>query len=139
VICLALGIGLFRELRLSNASAPAPSCQLYFREKQLCATLEWTKRPLPSNPAEFQLRFWDARNGSSQGPFVAPPGELKVSLWMPAMGHGAEPVRLERESEAKGVYKVSHVSLSMAGDWEIWVSLLDGDRFIEKAKTLYRL
>lgn len=133
-LCLVLGFGLFQELRLAKHADPA--CQLYFKTKTLCASLEWIKKPTSENEGEFKLKFWDANSGSSRGPFVTPPGDLKVSLWMPAMGHGTGPVTVKRE---QGIVQVSHASFSMNGDWEIWVSLLSGNQFVEKARTTYRL
>jgi hypothetical protein len=141
VMSLVLGLGLFQELHLSKATARRsdPSCDFYFKSKDLCASLEWIKKPTALSEAEFRLKFWNTQTGSPQGPFVAPPGDLRVSLWMPAMGHGTAPVTMTHDKDQSGIVQVSHASFSMKGDWEIWVSLLSGDRFIEKARATYQL
>jgi hypothetical protein len=138
-ICLLLGLGVVQERRLSNSANSAPVCELYFKTEALCASLEWVKKPAAPSDAAFRLKFWNTKTGSPQGPFVAPPGEVRISLWMPGMGHGADPVTTTHDANETGVVQVNHASFSMKGDWEIWVSLLSGDRFIEKARTTYRL
>jgi hypothetical protein len=142
LLLLVLAFGLVQELRLSRTHAPGladPACALYFKTQKLCASVEWLQKPTAASQAGFLLKFWNPRTGTAQGPFTAPPGDPRVSLWMPAMGHGAEPVVLRPDERKSGIFQVSHAQFSMSGDWEIWVSLLDGDRLIEKSRTIFHL
>lgn len=53
------------------------------------------------------------------------PGNFKVYLWMPSMGHGSSPVKVNRIST--GIYEVTDVYFIMEGDWEIRIKLDNGD------------
>lgn len=122
-----------------------PACQFYFKKEKLCAGMTWVKKPvvveLPTekDQAEFTLNFWNPKSGSEKGPFVDAPGQVKVSLWMPDMDHGSEPTVVHHDEKQAGVYHVSHVLFSMGGNWEIRVSLLRGDKILDRAQAKYRL
>lgn len=56
--------------------------------------------------------------------------KIDVVLWMPSMGHGSAPTRVERAIDANGVpipgtFTVKNVYFMMGGDWEIRVTLTD--------------
>ena len=42
---------------------------------------------------------------------------ISVVLWMPSMGHGSSPVKVQKVAD--GVYRASQVYFIMPGDWEI--------------------
>lgn len=44
-------------------------------------------------------------------------GEANVLLWMPGMGHGSSPTKVERLDT--GTYRASQVFFVMPGEWEI--------------------
>ncbi len=55
---------------------------------------------------------------------------VEVVLWMPSMGHGSAPTRVERAVDANGdalagVFNVRNVYFVMGGDWEVRVTLTD--------------
>ena len=63
---------------------------------------------------------------------------VAVKLWMPSMGHGSSPVKLDHAKDAghadvPGVFEVTHVYFVMPGDWEIHVQLKNGPKVIEDA------
>ncbi len=148
LLTLLLALGVRQKYRLAGETPPprpAAQCSFFFEKEKLCADLVWTRPPVnvaaptEKNQAEFTLRFW--KEGLEPGEKVAadPASGLLVSLWMPAMGHGSEPTEVRKDARMPGVFQVGHVLFSMGGDWEIWVTLLDGNRFIEKARMSYRL
>lgn len=54
--------------------------------------------------------------------------QVKVALWMPSMGHGSSPTRVERAVDADGnvvpgTFTVRNVFFIMAGEWEVRVTL----------------
>lgn len=56
--------------------------------------------------------------------------KIEVVLWMPSMGHGSAPTRIERALDSKGqlltgVFNVRNVYFVMGGDWEVQVTLTD--------------
>ncbi len=64
---------------------------------------------------------------------------VEVALFMPAMGHGSAPTQVERVLDASGniqpgVYNVKNVYFTMAGDWEVRVTLTDEKGISETQK-----
>ncbi len=53
------------------------------------------------------------------------PRNFEVYLWMPSMGHGSSPVKVNRISA--GIYEITDVYFIMEGDWEIRIKLDNGD------------
>ncbi len=49
-----------------------------------------------------------------------------AKLWMPGMGHGSAPTQLS--PGADGCTNVANVQFMMRGEWEIQVTLSDGDQ-----------
>ncbi len=47
--------------------------------------------------------------------------DVSVLLWMPSMGHGSAPVKLDKLGPAQ--FRVTNVYFIMPGDWEIRLSL----------------
>ena len=82
-------------------------------------------------------------NGADHTPIEAP-GAFKVELNMPAMGHGSSPTQLERGLDDRGqpllgVYNVRGLYFTMAGDWEVVVSLNTPDGKVESQKFAVHL
>jgi hypothetical protein len=95
-------------------------------------SLVWIKNQTDEEAGSFLLKFWRPNKGD-QSPVlqdVAP--SVEVRLWMPSMGHGASPVRVQRIDV--GTYQVDDVYFSMAGDWEIQIDLKNGNEVIDAAK-----
>lgn len=56
--------------------------------------------------------------------------QIKVVLWMPSMGHGSSPTRIEPATDINGnkiigKYIVRKVFFIMDGDWEVRIELKD--------------
>ncbi|NUN07342.1 MAG: serine protease spb1 [Bdellovibrio sp.] len=71
-------------------------------------SLKWSQPPTSQGAQDFILDF----DGN-----VAEFETLAVLLWMPSMGHGSAPVKIERLSDYQ--YHVKNVYFIMPGDWEI--------------------
>lgn len=109
-------------------------CRLQFSRVGLCAEVVWEKGfGIPNQPpidesteSVFVLKFYN-----SQGQ----PQDLRelrftlaVRLFMPSMGHGSSPVKLEairgpNGEMVPGQFRVSSVYFIMPGDWEIQFKL----------------
>ena len=149
----ALVLGILAEMHVAGkvySSASPLNCSLYFKKEDLCASLTWLKKPTRveaptlKDKSEFALEFW--RPDHSKSPdktsdrhLAKPPGNVVVSLWMPAMGHGSLPPQITADQDHTGRYDVDDVLFSMGGDWEIWVSILADNQLIDKSKLSYRL
>ncbi|HTL12379.1 MAG TPA: hypothetical protein VL588_07815 [Bdellovibrionota bacterium] len=131
---------------LEAVVSPATTgCALSFAKLKLCASLEWVHEPVDENTGEFTLRFWNPATGTEHGPYVsptAPSTELKVKLWMPAMGHGSSPVTVTPAVDAagsavEGIFEATGVYFVMGGHWEIWAQIKQGTTIVDQAKVTY--
>jgi hypothetical protein len=65
--------------------------------------------------------------------------DVEVSLFMPTMGHGSAPTQVERVLDSKGnvlpgVFNVRSMYFTMAGDWDVSVTLTDASAVNETQK-----
>lgn len=104
---------------LSTEQKLAPGCS---QALEACTHITWETLPTETATGSFQLEFFSSLNPSERMDIA---GEVKVVLWMPAMGHGSSPVTVEKVSS--GVYKVDRVFFVMPGDWEIRIQVKNGN------------
>lgn len=119
-----------KELAQNNQQS-ASACALSFEKVGLCASISWTQGPQTPQASEFILHFWNKKTANINGPYITPPQNLSVVLWMPSMGHGSAPVKIEKLED--GVFRVSNVYFIMLGDWEIRVFLKDTTSTVDQA------
>ncbi len=100
---------------------PQSNCTILFNKENICAELLWKQAPTSTDFSEFELRF----NAS------IPAENLSVILWMPSMGHGSSPVKIE--SLGDGKFRVFKVFFIMPGDWEIRIVLKDSQATLDQA------
>ena len=62
--------------------------------------------------------------------FIDPMNEPHILLWMPGMGHGSSPVRIERVDV--GRYFASEIFFIMTGEWDIHFQLKSGSVVVEE-------
>ncbi|QDK45858.1 serine protease spb1 [Bdellovibrio sp. ZAP7] len=105
-------------------SPPAAECTLKLAQSQLCASIQWVSGPQSPDESEFILKFWNESTATINGPYTDPTTALSVILWMPSMGHGSSPVKIDKIET--GVYRVHRVFFIMPGDWEVRIFLKDG-------------
>lgn len=98
--------------RLNGNPSPASSCTGEFKTLAVCARLQWTKTPNSTEAQEFLLEL--------QGD-TSLFDDLAIILWMPSMGHGSAPVKIEKLSATQ--YHITNVYFIMPGDWEVRMSL----------------
>lgn len=96
---------------------PAATCALALANG-LCVDLQWEKQPTDSEMGSFFLKFYSANDPQVT---VDPQSQVGVVLWMPSMGHGSSPVKIQKVSD--GIYRVYNVFFVMPGDWEIRIRL----------------
>ncbi len=125
----------------STASIDTKSadCAFEFNKLSLCAFIEWTKKPSDEEKGEFVIRFYDPKASSAKGPYIDPGYTVSSKLWMPSMGHGSSPVKVNQliGSDSKpvvGVYNASEVYFMMPGLWEIYIILKQDKTVIDQAK-----
>ncbi len=94
-------------------------------ENGLHAHLSWVKAPV-GRGEESQMRL-DWYDGSTHNR-VEPGLPFEVVLWMPSMGHGSAPTKIDpvandQGQAVPGAYLVSRMYFVMPGDWDIRVNL----------------
>ncbi len=98
---------------------------LLFADGALRAELTWLQGPRTPGMSELQIEW---KSGVDQTR-IEPPSPMKIVLWMPMPGHGpkhghpSSPVTITKVDEVPGRYKVTDMYLTMAGAWEVRVSL----------------
>jgi len=100
-------------------------CALIFSKNSLCANVHWSQGPQTPAESEFILKFWNSKNATENGPYNDPAQNPSVVLWMPSMGHGSSPVKVEKLET--GVYRIKRVYFIMSGEWEVRISLKNAD------------
>lgn len=98
--------------------------ELKFSNGAIHAHLSWVQGPQSSEESVLRVQWMD---GNAHVP-AEPPGEFKVTLWMPEHNHGSSPTHNSRALDSKGnaltgAFEVSKIYFIMAGDWEVRVSL----------------
>lgn len=115
---------------LSPAEESPVVCPLEFPKSGFCASMKWTQGP-NEDASAFTVSFWRKDQGTvASGPFLAPAPQVKVQLWMPSMGHGSSPVKVE--APEPGVYNATDVFFIMPGDWDVRIQLKDGRELLEQ-------
>jgi hypothetical protein len=94
------------------------SCQILFPHSSLCGRILWKTGLTEKTGSIFEFMTWNPQSADSKGPFAdVPDMTWRISIFMPDMGHGSSPVRLEQISS--GHYQVSKLYFFMPGRWEI--------------------
>ncbi len=128
----------------SPIPASSSDCPLAFPKHQVCAEIVWDSQPTQGKNSPFTLHFWTMGQGTAAGPFVDPPHDVGVKLWMPDMGHGSSPVTVTHASPTDGgpdagTFHAEAVYFIMPGKWEIHVQLLHGTEVHEEAIEVVRI
>lgn len=84
----------------------------YFSKVRIMAKISWENTPTSEQANAFVLNF-----SAPSDQF----NELTVSLWMPSMGHGSIPVKIEKINATQ--YRITDVYFLMPGDWDIRFTL----------------
>jgi hypothetical protein len=114
----------------------------------LCAKIQWIHEPgQPIGPQiqhrnRLALSFFSIQAGTRLIQPADPPDEVIVSMWMPGMGHGSEKTIVSKQVPSNGgkpYLLIENVVFIMAGEWELWVTLLDHGSFSEKDKISLKL
>jgi len=113
-------------------------CPLSFPLSNYCASLTWLNTPTFEGENSFTIHFWDAKSGSSHGPYSDPPHSVFTKLWMPSMGHGSSKITLARSADSSGVaipgvFLGTDVYFTMPGAWDVHIQLKDGSKIVEEA------
>lgn len=92
------------------------------------AHLTWIQGPQVNEESILNLQFVDS---ASQQP-AALSSELKVTVFMPMMGHGSSPTTVTALQDAAGnsipgAYQIAKIYFTMSGEWEVRITLKNAD------------
>ncbi|MGZ3652624.1 MAG: hypothetical protein ACXVCI_22315 [Bdellovibrionota bacterium] len=124
------------SLALLACAQPAHAARinhLVFQGGTVHLVCTWDNGPNLS-PTESLLGL-EWKKGADHSAIEAP-GSFKVELVMPAMGHGSSPTQINRVIDDRGqpvlgAYQVTGMYFTMAGDWEVRVTLRTSDGKVE--------
>ena len=91
---------------------------LSFSGGKVKAQVTWEKGPLDNQESVMMVEL-----KSEETP---KPYDIKVALYMPEMGHGSSPTKVEKIPQTNR-YKVSKIFFTMPGTWEVRVTLKSED------------
>ena len=138
IACTACAKPNYAEARRNQLNKTQGSiCTLKFTQAQMCMTWTWLAAPTADNDGVMELRFASPLSAGEAALPADPPFAPFVYLWMPDMGHGSSPVRMEHVGT--GIYRATNVFFSMPGLWEIHFQLRDGKKVIDEAVERVRI
>lgn len=103
------------------------ACGFLFFSENICLKTHWTQKPTESTYGEMILSFVDR---TDQSRLIDPLAEPVIVLWMPSMGHGSSPVKIERLDIGK--FRASEIFFIMPGPWDIRYQLKNGSQIVEE-------
>jgi len=126
-----------REPTRQAGRASAAPAALSLPVSGLNAWIAWEQMPTEEDFGSFLLKIGRVNKADGSPIPADAPGEFKILLWMPSMGHGSTPVVLERVDV--GTYRASQVFFTMPGDWEIRVQRTSEEFGLEETSLALRI
>lgn len=110
------------QVQNGNPSSPnqeklAADCQPRFKDNGGCLIWWWEKMPTSQDLGQLVFKIVRANRLDQTAIPVPLDVDPLVILWMPSMGHGSTPTRVERIDS--GSYRVHDVFFIMPGEWQI--------------------
>lgn len=97
--------------------------QIRFANLNACGELAWTTGPDVHDESQALLTL---KSLSGEPLQLSPSANIKLSLWMPSMGHGSAPT--SSETLSPGVFKLTQIFFIMAGEWELRFEIRDTEK-----------
>jgi YtkA-like len=112
---------------LEKPDAPV-KYQLQLVRLYLGLQMTWEVRPTDKTTGSLVLEFSDLKNpGQPIGMELFP----KITLWMPSMGHGSSPVKIQKLSNGK--FRAYNIFFVMPGDWDIRIQIKNNSGEVDDA------
>lgn len=127
MLLLACARPHYQDPPLLSEKVLSAKAQVYFPQHQLSAKINWEKFPTEDGYGSFLLHFFLEERPHQP---VDLPGDVAVVLWMPSMGHGSSPVKIEEIS--RGRYHVTRVFFNMPGEWDIRLQIKREGKILEQ-------
>ncbi len=108
---------------------PETECPYSLQKVQLCLTATWEETPDSTKYNSMKVTLI----GGNLSAF----DELQSLLWMPSMGHGSAPVRIEKIDS--NTYRIYDMYFVMSGDWEVRIFLKKSGQTVDQVFIPVRL
>lgn len=115
----------------SGPQEKASACQLKFNNSGYCISWSWEKTPTESDKGSLIFKIYRGNLYDDTLVMIDPVSTPKVILWMPSMGHGSSPTKVERLDV--GTFRANEVFFVMPGDWEIRFQIKEGANITDEA------
>ncbi|MGZ3723868.1 MAG: FixH family protein [Bdellovibrionales bacterium] len=106
------------------------TCQAHFA-LQNCVAIAWEKMPTETAVGSFLFKVFRPNLADGTPVVEDLAGDMTITLWMPGMGHGSSPVKVQRLDV--GTYRATEVFFTMKGEWEIRFQLKERDEVKDQA------
>lgn len=117
----------------SGQEAQTGSCEIQFSTSSLCLLWYWKLKPTSESEGTFIFKTYRLNNLDQTPVETDLIGLPEVVLWMPSMGHGSTPTRVERLDV--GTYRVSQVFFIMPGEWDIRFQVKNQQQVLDAAQV----
>jgi hypothetical protein len=126
-----------KESGLDNSSQTAQEakvdCSVSFANSGLCLYWYWEKKPTSSDMGSLIFKTYKL-NALDQTPVEVDAVQIpNLILWMPSMGHGSSPTKVNRVDV--GTYRASNVFFIMPGEWELKFQIKIGTEITDEVKV----
>lgn len=123
-LLLSLSLGFVgcaeaKDLPMDSELRSQQSCLVLTEE--VCAELSWKIGPSTKVENKAVLLFKNIKTKE----IVSITSGLNAYLWMPGMGHGSSPIRIDYLEE--GIVLLSTIHFIMPGEWELRLQLPGSD------------
>jgi hypothetical protein len=108
-------------------------CSLTFARSGLCLYWYWEKKTTSIDKGSLIFKTYEL-NTLDQTPVEVDHEQIpNLILWMPSMGHGSSPTKVDRLDV--GTYRASNVFFIMPGEWELKFQIQSGTEITDEAKV----
>lgn len=126
LLALALMVG-FTSVAQGQANEPVDHV-LQFANGTYLGQVTWVQGPRVRSESSFHMQWVSGTDGAP----TEPPGDFKVVLWMPGMGHGSSPTHIQQSMDSSGqplvgAYEVTSLNFIMGGKWDVNITLKFAD------------
>ncbi len=121
----------------SSQSERASECPLKLSSSRACVAWSWEQRPTSSKPGSIVFKIYRGNALDDSPVLVDSTASADLVLWMPSMGHGSVPTKVQRLDI--GTYRASDVFFIMPGEWELRFQFQQGDQVIDEAVAQIRI
>jgi len=127
-----LGVVVFLSCWLIGTQVLAqtnfPPQTLLYPQHDVQIFLQFEEGPLVGRKSVMQMQVKDRKTQQ----LIALNETIKVTLWMPDMGHGSAPTKIQQINNDQGfpqpgLYRVSNMQFVMGGIWEVYVTLVNAE------------